>query len=117
METQIDYIAIGKRIRIARQKKKMTQEALSNKIDVAPTYISSIENGHTKVSLSTLLCIAQTLDTTVDHLLYDNTPILVSQFDADIRELTHDCTKQEKEFLLEIIKSTKAALRNYKPHK
>lgn len=53
----------------------------------------------------------------VDQLLYDNTPVLISQFDADIKELTSDCSKQEKEFLLEIIKSTKAALRNYKPGK
>lgn len=97
--------------------KKMTQETLSNMIDVTPTYISTIENGHTKLSLSTLLSIAQILDTTVDQLLYDNTPVLISQFDADIKELTSDCSKQEKDFLLEIIKSTKAALRNYKPGK
>ena len=117
MEVDIDYIAIGKRIRSARLAKKMTQETLSNMIDVTPTYISTVENGHTKLSLSTLLSIAQILDTTVDQLLYDNTPVLISQFDADIKELTTDCSKQEKDFLLEIIKSTKAALRNYKPGK
>lgn len=65
MEIDIDYIAIGKRIRSARLAKKMTQETLSNMIDVTPTYISTIENGHTKLSLSTLLSIAQILDTTV----------------------------------------------------
>ena len=106
MEVEIDYLAIGKRIRTARLSKKMTQETLSNMIDVAPTYVSSIENGHTKLSLATLLGIAQSLDTTVDQLLYDNTPVLVSKFDADIKELTSDCSNQEKEFLLEIIKST-----------
>ena len=98
MEVDIDYIAIGKRIRSARLAKKMTQETLSNMIDVTPTYISTIENGHTKLSLSTLLSIAQILDTTVDQLLYDNTPVLISQFDADIKELTSDCSKQEKDF-------------------
>ena len=107
MEVEIDYLAIGKRIRTARLSKKMTQETLSNMIDVAPTYVSSIENGHTKLSLATLLGIAQSLDT----------PVLVSKFDADIKELTSDCSNQEKEFLLEIIKSTKTALRNYKPGK
>ena len=115
MEVKIDYLAIGKRIRTARLSKEMTQE--TNMIDVAPTYVSSIENGHTKLSLATLLGIAQSLDTTVDQLLYDNTPVLISKFDADIKELTSDCSNQEKEFLLEIIKSTKTALRNYKPGK
>ena len=94
MEVEIDYLAIGKRIRTARLSKKMTQETLSNMIDVAPTYVSSIENGHTKLSLATLLGIAQSLDTTVDQLLYDNTPVLVSKFDADIKELTSDCSNQ-----------------------
>ena len=47
MEVKIDYLAIGKRIRTARLSKEMTQETLSNMIDVAPTYVSSIENGHT----------------------------------------------------------------------
>ena len=78
MEVEIDYLAIGKRIRTARLSKKMTQETLSNMIDVAPTYVSSIENGHTKLSLATLLGIAKSLDTTVDQLLYDNTPVLAN---------------------------------------
>ena len=117
LEVEIDYLAIGKRIRTARLSKKMTQETLSNMIDVAPTYVSSIENGHTKLSLATLLGIAKSLDTPVDQLLYDNTPVLDSKFDAVIKELTSDCSNQEKEFLLEIIKSTKTALRNYKPGK
>ena len=34
LEVDIDYIAIGKRIRSARLAKKMTQETLSNMIDV-----------------------------------------------------------------------------------
>ena len=71
MEVEIDYLAIGKIIRTARLSKKMTQETLSNMIDVAPTYVSSIENGHTKLSLATLLGIAQSLDTTVVHLCMD----------------------------------------------
>lgn len=50
MDIQIDYGAIGKRIRSARMKMSMTQETLSNLIDVSPTYISTIENGHTKLS-------------------------------------------------------------------
>lgn len=117
LEVDIDYLAIGKRIRAARLSKKITQETLSNMIDVTPTYISSIENGHTKLSLTTLLGIARCLDTSVDQLLYDSTPVLVSKFDADIKELTADCSSQEKEFLMEIIKSTKTALRSYKPGK
>ena len=86
VDIQIDYGAIGKRIRSARMKMSMTQETLSNLIDVSPTYISTIENGHTKLSLPTLISIATALETTVDHLLYDNIPVLVSQYDAVLRQ-------------------------------
>lgn len=111
MQTEIDYTAIGLRIRSARLAKKMTQEALSNAIDCAPTYISSIENGHTKLSLPALITIAQTLDTTVDSLLYDNIPILVAQYDADVKDILRDCTPDEKKMLIELMRTNKSALR------
>lgn len=114
MNIQIDYDAIGKRIRLARIKKNMTQETLSNLIDVSPTYVSTIENGHTKLSLPTLINIAAALETTVDHLLYDNIPVLVSQYDADMKEIMDGCSPEEKVFLLQLMKSAKEALHNSK---
>lgn len=114
MDVQIDYDAIGKRIRTARIRKNMTQETLSILIDVSPTYISTIENGHTKISLPTLINIAAALETTVDHLLYDSTPVLVSQYDADMKEIMDGCSSEEKAFLLRLMKSAKEALRDCK---
>ena len=98
MEVEIDYLAIGKRIRTARLSKKVTQETLSNMIDVAPTYVSSIENGHTKLSLATLLGIAQSLDTTVDQLLYDNTPVLGFQVRCGYKDLLLIAAIRKKNF-------------------
>lgn len=115
MDIQIDYSAIGKRIRSARLKMDMTQETLSILIDVSPTYISTIENGHTKLSLPTLISIATALETTVDHLLYDNIPVLVSQYDADIKEIMDGCSPEEKDFLLRLLKSARNALHDCKP--
>ena len=115
VDIQIDYGAIGKRIRSARMKMSMTQETLSNLIDVSPTYISTIENGHTKLSLPTLISIAPALETTVDHLLYDNIPVLVSQYDADMKEIMDGCSPEEKEFLMRLMKSAREALRDCKP--
>ena len=51
------------------------------------------------------------------EFLCEHNPYFNGKTPKDIKELTSDCSNQEKEFLLEIIKSTKTALRNYKPGK
>ena len=53
----IDYAAIGRRIRSARKKAKLTQEQLAEKIDVTPQHVSAIETGKTKLSLPALIRI------------------------------------------------------------
>ena len=48
---EIDYKAIGQRIKIARIKKGITQEAVADLIDITPAHMSNVETGKTKVSL------------------------------------------------------------------
>ena len=40
---ELDYKAIGKRIKIARIKKNLTQETVADKIGVTPQHVSNIE--------------------------------------------------------------------------
>jgi len=55
---ELDYKAIGKRIKIARIKKNLTQEAIADKIGITPQHVSNIETGNASVSLTTLVyCI------------------------------------------------------------
>ena len=51
----IDYEAIGRRIRTRRIQKAMTQEQLAALIEWEPAYLSRIEHGNQKPSLDTLL--------------------------------------------------------------
>lgn len=74
---EIDYKAIGQRIKIARIKKGITQEAVADLIDITPAHMSNVETGKTKVSLPTLIEIANALSVSVDVLLCDN--VLASQ--------------------------------------
>lgn len=110
----IDYKAIGKRIRYFRKSKNMTQEKLANATNLAPNHISNIETGATKLSLPALLQIAVILDTDVNTLLYDNTPTLVEAYDADVKTILSDCTCNEKAFLLDLLVQAKTLLRNNK---
>ena len=51
MERELDYKAIGKRVKIARIKADMKQEHVAEKSGLSPTHISNIETGTTKASL------------------------------------------------------------------
>lgn len=74
-KSEPDYRSIGKRIQHARKKQKMTQEHLAEITELSPSHISHIESGKTKVSLPSLIAIANALHTTVDNLLHDNIEI------------------------------------------
>ena len=106
----IDYELLGQHIRQSRLKAGMTQEALCGIINLSPSHYSHIESGKTKISLPTLVLIAQALDTTVDSLLYDSTPMLVDSYDKDFKDLLEDCTRDEKDILLQNAIQMKAIL-------
>ena len=61
----IDYKGIGKRIKAARRKKGLNQKSLAMLADIAPTNLSHIERGATKVSLPTLVKIANSLGVSI----------------------------------------------------
>lgn len=69
----LNYVEIGKRMKIKRKEQKLTQEKLSEIIDVSPSYVSEIERGSSIASLSTISKIAQTLDLSLDYLIFGMT--------------------------------------------
>ncbi len=58
---ELDYKAIGKRIKIARIKADLTQERLAEAVAISPTHLSSIETGTTRVSLTAIVNLANAL--------------------------------------------------------
>ena len=69
---EVDYKAIGQRIKIARIKRAYTQETVADPIKNTPAQKRNVETGKTKVSLPTLIAIANALSVSVDTLLCDN---------------------------------------------
>ncbi len=107
----IDYELLGQRIRETRIKTGMTQASLSGIIDLSPAHYSHIESGKAKINLPTLVAIAQALDTTIDSLLYDSTPVLVDAYDRDFKDLLDDCTRDERGILLQNAIQMKAVMK------
>ena len=66
----LNYVEIGRRIKTKRKEQKLTQEKLSEIIDVSPSYISEIERGTSISSLSTISKIAGILHISLDYLVF-----------------------------------------------
>lgn len=81
---EINYVEMGKRIKIQRLNMKLTQEKLAEKVDVAPSYISEIERGSSICSLAVLVKIAYELEMNIDNLIFG---INLSNADSTFKEL------------------------------
>ena len=73
MEQELDYIAIGDRIRKYRELSRMTQEQLSESCSLSTGYIGHLERGTRSPSLETLVKISQILRVSLDDLVFGKT--------------------------------------------
>ncbi len=60
---------VGERIRILRNKKKLTQQNLANQINVSSQVISNWERGYTSPDYDDITKLADALEATADYLL------------------------------------------------
>ena len=67
----MDLTLLGDRIRIAREKKGITQEMLAERVNISPSHISVIERGVKTARIDTVARIANELDVSADYLLQD----------------------------------------------
>jgi len=107
----IDYKAIGKRIKIARIKSDLTQDHLAESINLSPSHLSNIETGTTKVSLVTIVKLANALFVTTDDLLCDNVIKAKGQFEKEIEDLLVDCDEYEIRIYKDMLEALKKTLR------
>ena len=103
----MDYREIGARIREARRAAGMTQEQLAEAVDITPVYVSRIENGVKRASLSVLLRITKVLDTHIEYLLTGNSPRGIDK----LAELMSGCSEKEWQIIIRIAAAAKDALR------
>lgn len=100
----MDYKRLGMRIKQARLNARMTQERLAEKIEMSAVYISQIENGSRKLSIDTLLRIANVLNISTDSLLRDGLSIDDNDAAQDFRILIEGLANEDRELLLNLIR-------------
>ena len=109
---ELEYKKIGTRIRTFRKEQGLSQEELSEKIDISLTHMSHIETGSTKLSLTVLVSIAEALNVHTDELLYDY-PDFSDIANNDLFSLLEKCTPEQHQFLNHLLIYTKNELDIY----
>lgn len=110
----IDYKKIGAKIQYFRTLQGVSQESLAEAAAISRVSISNLERGETGTTLETLIAIANALRITADDILADNLSeerpsALSTHFD-----IFGDCTKEETDFLIALLQSTKQVIRKFR---
>lgn len=96
---EIDYNAVGERIKNSRISKNITQDKLAELIEVNQTHLSNIERGKTKMSTDALVNISRSLNTSIDYLLFGDVTLDYDQYTnmalLEIKEILKDRNKNE----------------------
>ena len=107
----LDYQAIGIRIRRFRKERGLTQQVLAELSRQEPSNISHIERGATKLGLPTIVNIANALGVTVDDLLCDSLETSRTAFEREASEILSDCTHWEMKVITRTMRDLKENLR------
>jgi transcriptional regulator with XRE-family HTH domain len=94
------YRAIGKLVRLARERAALTQEQLAARVGLTRTSITNIERGRQKIQVHTLCAIAEAVGVPCSALL----PAITTQLPNAIdRDRLHKLPLPEREWVERVI--------------
>jgi transcriptional regulator with XRE-family HTH domain len=99
----INWKALGIRIKEMRKRQGYTVEKLSSRIDVTSNFLARIEGDNAHASLTTLYRIAFELNCSIDYLLCDSMEHLSNSQLLNLNTLN----ATEQAFILDMIKGLK----------
>ena len=110
----IDYGKVGAKIQYYRELQGIPQDELAESAAVSRVFMGYLERGERRPSMETFIAIVGALNVSSDDILADYlTPYRPSFYSVSM-EVFSDCTKEEADFLIATLKSTKQILRKYK---
>lgn len=101
----IDKKRLGERLKEERLRRHLTQEELSEIVELTPAFIGHIERGDRSLSLDTLVKLCNALGVTIDYLLSDTLSPKDDDVTEEIRALLKDKTIRQKAAMLDIMRA------------
>lgn len=101
----MEGVALGKRIREARLKKKMTQEQLAEKAEIGVYYLGEVERGVKTPSLKVFVAISDALRVSTDSLLRDSVSTGSVYVNNEITAKLDTLTPKQRACAIEILEA------------
>lgn len=108
----LNYQHIGARIKVERNRMRLTQAQLAELVDLSVQYISQIERGVRHLSLDVMANIAVALNASVDMLMFGTCCTGIKKIFCDHKAFC-DCSSNEQHIILEIALATKTILHSH----
>ncbi|WAG67608.1 helix-turn-helix domain-containing protein [Clostridium estertheticum] len=102
MQNEINYVKVGTRIRIEREKFDMTREKLSELLNLSPYFLGQIERGERRMSINTLINITECLHVSIDYLIFEQ--LNVNANNDALHSLIDKCSEKEIKVIESLIK-------------
>ena len=102
----VDYVALGKKIRQKRLQTGLSQDVVSEAIGLSESFYGHIERGDRRLSVESLMKIADYFDLSLDFLLqkskstHDSDEWLLAELDNMFR----DKSPSQRDYLLSILR-------------
>lgn len=101
----IDFKAIGQKLRDERGNIGWTQEEAAEKIGLTPAFIGHIERGERSMSLDTLIHLCNLYHVTIDYLLSDTLPTEQDNVTTQIASMIKSKSEQQQAAILDILRA------------
>ena len=101
---------IGSRIREARINRHMSQADLAVKANISLPHISNIEKGKTSMKLESFIRIIEALQVSADSMIRPDIPEVRSLYQSEFDELLADCSPNELDSILRIVRELKSTM-------
>jgi transcriptional regulator with XRE-family HTH domain len=102
---QIDYVAIGKRIRAERKKQDLTQEQLAELADISESFMGHIERGGRTPSVETLMNISNALNLSIEYIVCGEYSYQPSVLPSEICDFLSRMSDYQREVFLSIMRT------------
>ena len=103
---------VGSRVQQARKKLKLSQAELAEMVQISTSHLSDIENGKTNIGLDIFISLTEALQVSADWLLQTNVPQVNTIQNQEASEILADCTSQEIQAILRMMRELKNTLKN-----
>jgi len=102
MKKNVNYIEVGDRIRIEREKFDISREKFAELLDLSPFFVGQIERGERNMSINTLINVSQCLHVSIDYLIFGE--IRKAEENNSFQSLISKCSEKEIKVIEEVTK-------------